>query len=166
MKPSDFVQNIIENGYTLTFLLSPTPFHARNNEFDMRNQHFESEAITELLNSNCIEKLDQTPYCCNNLTVVERKKTHVLDIHHFSKFIRQNKFCYKNLNTISETIRTNDFFTTFDLSSVYHHIKLHLQRPKFLRFQWTFEGGRTRFSHFNIIPFGLSFTCYSSISLC
>ena len=92
------------------FLSSPTPFQARNIKSSIRNQHFVSEAITKFLNSNCIDELDQATSCCNLLTMVEEKKLRlVLDLRHVNKFIKQNKFPYENLNTISEMITTNDF---------------------------------------------------------
>ena len=51
-------------------------------------------------------------------------------------------------------ICTNDFFTTFDVKSGYHHIETNPQHRKFLRFQWTFEDGRIRFFHVDVLPFG------------
>ena len=59
------------------------------------------QAISKLLENNCIEELDQKLYCCNTLTVAESKKLRlVLDLCHFNSFIKQNKFRYKNLTTL------------------------------------------------------------------
>ena len=51
----------------------------------------------KLLNRNCLDELDQAPYCYKPLTVVEGKKLRlVLDLRHAKKFIKQNKRCYGN----------------------------------------------------------------------
>ena len=110
----------------MPFLLSPTPFHAKNNKSSLRKPHFFSETIAKLLNSDYIEELGQGPYCCNPLTVAEKKKLRlVLDLRHVNKFIKYNEFHYENLNRLSEMKSANDFFTTFDLKSGYHHIEIH-----------------------------------------
>ena len=53
-----------------------------------------------------------------------------------------------------------DHFTTFDLSSGYHHIEIHPENRKFLGFEWTFEDGSTKYFQFCVLPFGLSSACY------
>ena len=52
--------------------------------------------------------------------------------------------------TNSEMISTKDFFTIFDL-------KLVITISK--KFEWTFEDVRTRFFHFNVLPFVPSSAC-------
>ena len=111
LKPSDFVPNIIEHGYILPILSSPTPLHASNNKSSLRNRHIVSETITKLLSSNCIEELDQAPYCCNPLSVAEEKKLRlVLNLGHVNKFIKQQTLRCENLNILSEMTSTNNFF--------------------------------------------------------
>ena len=53
-----------------------------------------------------------------------------------------------------------DRFTTFDLSSAYHHIEIHPEHRKFFGFEWTFEDGSTKYFQFCVLPFGLSSACY------
>ena len=53
-----------------------------------------------------------------------------------------------------------DHFTTFNLSSGYHHIEIHLEHWKCLGFEWTFEGRSTKYFQFCLLPFGLSSSCY------
>ena len=71
LKPSYFVENIINNGYIMPFTSIPSPFYASNNKSSLRHPQFVSQAITELLENNCVEELKQKPYCCNPLTVAE-----------------------------------------------------------------------------------------------
>ena len=50
LKPSLFVQNVIDNVYTI-----PPSFYAPNNKSSLRNSRFISQAISKLLQNNCIE---------------------------------------------------------------------------------------------------------------
>ena len=53
-----------------------------------------------------------------------------------------------------------DYFTTFDLSSGYHHIEKHPKHHKFLGFKWTLDDRSTKYFQFCVLPFGLSSACY------
>ena len=103
LKNSNFVQNIIEKGgYILPF------FYQVSHLFTQEIFYF--RGITKLLNSNYINELDQAPYCCSPLTMVQGKNFRlVLDLCHVNKFLKQSKFCYENLNTLSEMISTKNF---------------------------------------------------------
>ena len=127
------MQIVIYNGYVIPFISIPPSFYASNNKFSLRNSKFVSQTISKLLRNNCIEQLDQKPYCCNPLTVAKSKKFRiVLDLRHVNSFIKQNKFRYGNLTTLWDILSGGDHFTTFDLSSGYHQIKIYLEHRKFL----------------------------------
>ena len=130
----------------MPFLTSiSSPFYTSNNKSSLRHPQFVSQAITKLLENNCIEERKQKPYCCNPLTVAEGKKLRlVLDLRHVNKHIKHNKFCFENLSTLAEMLNKEDYFTTFDLTSGYHHIEIHPEHCKFLGFEWTFKDGSTR----------------------
>ena len=161
LKPSYIVENIITNGYIVPFTSIPSAFYASNNRSTLRHPQFLSQAITKLQQNKCVEELKQNPYCCNPLTVAEGKKLClVLDLQHVNKHIKHNKFRYENLSTLSEMLNKGDYFTTFDLTSGYHHIEIHPEHRKFLGFEWTFEDGSTRYFQFCVLPFGLASACY------
>ena len=145
----------------MPFITITRSFYAPNNKSILRNSRFVSQAISKLLKNNCIEELDQKPYCCNPSTVAESKKLRlVLDLRYVNRFIKQNKFQYENLATLSEILSEGDYFTTFDLSHGYHLIEIHPEHRKFLSFEWTFEDGSTKYFQFCVLPFGLSSACY------
>ena len=107
-----------------SFYYNSPSFYAPNNKFRLRNSKFVSQAISKLLRNNCIEELYQETYCCNPLTVAESKKLRlVLDLLHVNSFIKQNKFRYENLTTLSEILSEGDHFTTFDLSKYIRSIE-------------------------------------------
>ena len=123
LKPSHFVENIINNVYVMPFTSTPSPFYASNNKSSLRQPQFVSQAITKLQQNNCVEELTQKPYCCNPLTVAEGKKLRlVLDLRHVNKHLKHNKLRHENLSTLSEMLNKGDYFTTFDLTSGYDRI--------------------------------------------
>ena len=150
-----------DNGYIMPFITIPSSFYAPNNKSSLRNSRFVSQAISKLLKNNCIEELDQNPYCYNLLTVAESKKLRlVLDLRHVNIFIKQNKFWYENLTTLSEILSEGDYFTTFALSSGYHHTEIHPEHQKILGFESTFEDGSTKYFQFCV----LHSVCYEHVT--
>ena len=144
----------------MPFITISRLIYAPNNKSSLKNSRSVSQAISKLLKNNSIEELDQKPYCCNHLTVAESKKLRLfLDLCHV---IKQNKFRYENLTTLSEILSEGDYFnfTTFDLSSRYHHIKIHPEHRKFLGFELTFEDEFTKYFQFCVLTFGRSSACY------
>ena len=133
----------------MPFTSISSPFYASNNKYSLHHPQFVSQAITKLQQNDCVEVLKQKPYCCNPLTVVEGKKLCLaLDLQRLNKHIKHNKLRYKNLNTLAKMLNKGDYFTTFDLTSGYHHIEIHLEHRKFLGFEWTFENVSTRYFQF------------------
>ena len=65
LKPSYFVENIINNGYTMPFTSIPSPIYASNNKSSLRHPQFVSQTITKLQENNCVQELKQKPYCCH-----------------------------------------------------------------------------------------------------
>ena len=53
-----------------------------------------------------------------------------------------------------------DYFTTFDQSSGYRHIKKHPEYRKCLGVDWTFEGRSSKYFQFCVLLFSLSSACY------
>ena len=56
-------KNIIDNGYIMPFITIPLLFYTPNSKSNLRNSRFISQAISKLLKNNCVEELDQKPYC-------------------------------------------------------------------------------------------------------
>ena len=94
----------------MPFTSIPSPFYASNNKSSLRYPQFVSQAITELLENDCVEEPKQKPYCCNPITVAEGKKLRlVLDLWHVNKHIKHNKFRSENLSTLSKMLNRRLF---------------------------------------------------------
>ena len=102
------------------------------------------------------------PYCCNPLTVVVgKKKRLVLDLSRsVNSYVLCDKFKYENLVTLSEMFNEGYWFFTFDLESGYHHIDVHPNSRKYLGSSFVWPDGRVRYFVLNVLPFGLSSSCY------
>ena len=66
LQASQFVIAVIIYGYSLPFIKHCPSFYAKNNASSLRNYKFVTEAIEELLATNCIMETDSMPYCCNH----------------------------------------------------------------------------------------------------
>ena len=160
LKAPPFVQNIIDEGYVIPFKEPPPSFCAKNNKSTLKHQAFVTTAIEKLLKNGAITEVSSKPYCCNPLTVAEKPKLRlVLDLRHVNEFVVHKKFKYEDLRTLSGIFIKNDYFTSFDLKSGYHHVDIHPGHRKYLGFQWIFSD-RVRYFVFNVLPFGLSEACF------
>ena len=153
--------NIISNGYFIPFKEIPPKFYAHNNASSRKHTEFVENTIKELLENRCIKELQEMPYCCNPLSVAEGEKLRlVIDLRHVNKYIKINKFRYEDLRTFAEIFEQGEFFTTFDLTSGYHHVEIHPEHYKFVGFSWTQSTCKTKYYVYAVLPFGLSPACY------
>jgi len=102
----------------------------------LKHKAFVGSETLDLVNKGCIEEVSHIPFCCNPSTVAEGKKLRlVLDLRHVNEYVSVNKFKYEDLRTVAEMINKNDFYTTFDLKSGYHHVEINPNYQKYLGFQ-------------------------------
>ena len=114
----------------------------------------------------CVDEVSCPPYCCNPLTVAEGRKLRlVIDLRHVNEYVTLRKFKYKDLRIVSTLFEKDYFFSTFDLESGYHHVDIFPPHRKYLGFSWRFPNGQIRYFQFNVLPFGLSSTCYAFTKL-
>ena len=116
---SPFVQSIIDEGYRIPFENDfPPSFYAPNNKSSLRNKSFVDKAVNDLLAKGAILEVTDIPFCCNPLTVSEKKNKLrlVLDLRHVNKYVKHTKFKYDDLKVVSQMFNQNDFFITFDLN--------------------------------------------------
>jgi hypothetical protein len=161
LKASKFVLRCIDFGYEIPFICKPPAFYAKNNASSLRNAPFVRAEIEKLLSKGYIEELQQQPYCCNPLTVVEGVKPRlVLDLRHVNKFVQYVPFKYEDWSCFEQIICKNDYFVSFDFTAGYHHLEILHAQKKYLGFQFVWTDKRLRFFMFNVLPFGLNSACY------
>ena len=69
VRASDFVLDIIENGYKILFQKSPLPYSIENGSSALLHRGFVREVLPELLTRGCIKQLSVYPPFCNPLDV-------------------------------------------------------------------------------------------------
>ena len=159
LQVSQFILNVISQGYKIPFFQLPTPFFKPNNASARSNSHFVSQAINDLLDSNLIEEFFSMPNIVNPLSVSTRssgKQRLILDLRHVNAFVYKQKFTCENLFVATQTYDKGFYLFKFDLKSGYHHIEIFPEHRKFHTFFWDFGTGIFRYFQFCILPFGLS----------
>ena len=146
----------------LPFISTPPPCFLPNNKSSLAHHEFVQEEISRLLRNEYIVEHQNPVYCTNPLTVADNKKKLrlVLDLRHVNPYLKRKSFRYDDLSILSKIVSENDYMTTFDLTSGYHHIDIYPMHQMYLGFSWTFPGNRTRYFSFTVLVFGLSTACY------
>ena len=66
---SDFILDVIENGYKILFKVSPLPYCIENRNYTHTHRNVVDEAVNDLLERGCIRKFVSPPRFCNSLHV-------------------------------------------------------------------------------------------------
>ena len=159
LESSQFILNVISQGYKIPFFELPTPFVKANNASALSNSSFVSKAVNELLHANLIEEIFCVPDIINPLSVSTRssgKQRLILDLRHVNTFILKQKFKCEDLSVAIQIFDKGFHLFKFDLKSGYHHIEIFPAHRKFLTFTWDFGTGPFRYFQFCVLPFGLS----------
>ena len=97
---SQFILNVISQGYKIPFFELPTPFFKVNNASALSNSSFVSQAVNELLHANLVEEIFCVPDIVNPLSVSTRssgKQRLILDLRHVNSFIFKQRFKCEDL---------------------------------------------------------------------
>ena len=161
MHAPEYILNSIKDGYVLPLFSAPTPYIRHNHSSALEQKDFVTEAVLDLLASNCIIKVSERPFICSPLSVVDgpSKKRLVINLRHLNSFLWKQKFKYEDLRTALLLFEKGDMAFTFDLKSGYHHVDIHQSCWKYLGFRWDINGKETYYV-FKVLPFGLSSACY------
>ena len=154
---SEYIIDVVENGYKLPFNSFPTSTHLKNNKSSLDNPDFVQSAISDLLNNHAVVESPHKPFVINPLTVAKNatKLRLVLDLRHINQHIALDKIKFEDWKTALQLLKKGDYLYSFDLKSGYHHISIHKDFHKYLGFSWSFNG-INRFFYFTVLPFGLA----------
>ena len=110
MEVSQFVLNVIMQGYKIPFLQLPTPFAKRNNTSARENSDFVSQTVNNLLRLDLIGELACKPHIINPLSVSTRRSGRqrlILDLRHVNQFIYKQKFKCEDLGVATQLFDHN-----------------------------------------------------------
>ena len=154
---SDYILNIIANGYSLPFSSFPPRANLRNNKSSRDHGEFVAGAIMDLVNSGAAIQVDDIPWVVNPLTVAlnKKKKRLVLDLRHVNEYVILDHIKFEDWKFAQDLVIHSGFMFSFDLKSGYHHLDIHKDYQKYLGFKWEFDGIEKYFV-FTVLPFGLA----------
>ena len=110
LEVSQFVLNVIMQGYKIPFFQLPTPFVKRNNTSAQENRDFVSQAVNDLLRSDLIVELACKPDIINPLSVSTHssgKQRLILDLRHVNQFIYKQKFKCEDVGVATKLFGRN-----------------------------------------------------------
>ena len=158
-RSSEFIFNVISQGYKISFFELPTPFFKANNASALSNSSFVSKAVNELLHANLVEGI----FACLTLStrflfprVALVNKGFILDLIKVYSFIFKQRFKCEDLSVAIQIFDQGFHLFRFDLKSEYHHIEIFPAHRKFLTITWDSGTGSLRYFQFCVLPFGLS----------
>ena len=127
----------ITKGYVLPLITDPPAYKQANQKSALEHKEFVDEAITDLLNNGCIQRVPTAPHMCSPLSVVcnsEGKKRLVVNLRYINQFLKIDSFKYEDLRTLLSILNPTDFLFKFDLKSGYHHVEIFEPHWKYLGF--------------------------------
>ena len=160
LEVSQFILNVIIQGYKIPFFHLPTPFSKAKNASARYNSTFVSEAVNDLLKLSLVEEVFCAPDIINPLSISTRssgKQGLILDLRHVNAFVYKQKFKCEDLSVATQIFDKEYYLYKFDLKSRYHHIEIFPEHRKYLAFAWDFGTGKFRYLRSSVWPFFCSF---------
>ena len=155
---SDFVLDTIQNGYVIPFLEPPMSMFLKNNKSSLKNADFVDHAISDLLDTGCIQEVPFKPFVVNPLSVATQnscKKRLILDVSLLNKCVKKDKFKFEDWRLALQMFSKDCFMFKYDLKSGYHHFDICPQQHTYLGFSW-----KNKFYCFTVLVFGLASNPY------
>lgn len=100
-----------------------------------KHKEFVEEAIMELVNNGCVQRVSTVLHVCSPLSAVcntEGKKRLVVNLRCLNHFLKKDSFKYEDLRTLLSILKPNDYLFKFDLKSGYHHVEMFESHWKYL----------------------------------
>ena len=115
IQASDFVLDIIRDGYKILFRETPLSYSIENRSA-RRQDGFVKGAISELMSRGCLREVSDYPQFCNPLHVAVQssgKQRLILDLSHLNKFVVKKSVKYEDLRTVLQLFLPGTLFFFF-----------------------------------------------------
>ena len=154
------VLNWIREGVKIPFVEKPTNFCIPNRKFSFEQGVFIATKIKSLLDAGAIEKCSpqQPPKCVSPLNCVPKKggKLRLIsDLRKINNLCTVPKFCYEDVQVVTQIVQTDDQMITLDLKNGFHHIPIVKEDREYLGFYF-----RGNYYKWAVLPFGLKISPY------
>ena len=140
IEASDFVLDVVANGYKLPFIIMPKRQEFKNNKSAIIHSDFVTSSILELLDSRRIVELHSRPHIVNPLSVSSNKDKNrlILDLRYVNRHLERQKVRFEDWKVFQNYLISDGFLFKFDLKSGYHHIEINRDYQTYLGFSWKF----------------------------
>ncbi len=167
IEASDFIVDVIENGYRLPLLSIPRQRATNNNKSALCHSDFVESSISELLESDRVVEWHSRPHVVNPLSVSSNKdkKRLILDLRYVNVHLEKQRVRFEDWKVFQNYLIIDGFLFKFDLKSGYHHVEIHSEFQTYLGFSWVING-RVRYFTFQVLPFGLSTAPFIFTKVC
>ena len=167
LKADNYILDMLEHGYKLPFREGQLPqrYQEKNNKSAMKHSGFAIKEAEKWASKKVVKEVKEKPWCISPLTVAERqigeqeKLRLCLDLSRYiNKLLKKEAVKLAGLEVCTQALLPGDFIATYDLSSAFHHIKIHESHQKYLGFALPEErdGDPERYFIFLVMPFGLA----------
>lgn len=157
LKASDYILDVIKNGYKIPFKSIPPPSFCDNNKSMLKEKDFAYQELLRLESLGCISRVKERPYIVLPLSVVFSKKQRlVVDAsRHLNPFIEDRKVKLEDLEVGEKMMKQGDYQTSDDLDSGYWHLKMHEEHKKYVGCHFVLDSGEVIYWHWNVLFLGL-----------
>ena len=123
---SQYLLDVIRNGYSLPLKTSPEKVHLRNNKSARDNPKFVRDEICSSVSKELITECNKTQiHVINPLTVAYNKSSKprlVLDCRHINPHLHKFKFKFEDIKVAEGMFEKGYYLFTYDLKGAYHQI--------------------------------------------
>ena len=157
LKASDFVLNVIKEGYKFPFTSMPPASFCKNNKSFFDHRDFAYHELLRLESLGCIRRVKEQPFVTLPLSVVFSKKLRlVVDAsRHLNPYLKDRKIKLEDLNVSEQMLKQGDFQMTTDLDSGYWHVPLNQDMKKFVGVHFELDSGEKMFWEWNVLFLGI-----------
>jgi hypothetical protein len=155
---SQYIMDVVEQGYKLPFKKLPESIFLKNNKSARESPSFVTNEINSLISKGCITEVHDMPYIVNPLTVAyskSGKQRLVLDCRLINLELFKFNMRFEDHSLVKNMFGRGDYLFSFDIRSAYHHVMIFPDHRTYLGFSWE-NNGKIHFYVFNVLPFGIS----------
>ena len=167
LKVDGFVLDVLQNGYKLPFREGDLPqrYKEKNNKSAVKHMGFAVKEVEKWVSKKVVKEVFTEPWCVSPLTVAERQMGDIeklrlcLDLSRYiNKLPRKEAVKLAGIDICTQSLLPGDYMATYDLTSAFHHVKIHEEHQQYLGFSLPGSefGSPDRYFMFLVMPFGLA----------
>ena len=163
IQSSEWVLDVLQNGYSIPFKDEPGPYEESNNASVIRNMKTVRQLVGDMIATGIVKVTSVKPVCVSPLGLVSKIKEDGSVKHrlifdasrHLNLLIPDTPVKLAHLDKALDITNHGDFQTVFDLSSAYYHIRIRNDQTRFLGASISNSDGSPVYFVFLHLPMGL-----------